>query len=236
MTSRADVQPEVGLPAGAKSGVWWPLRLLAWLVAAVFLSGVVIAPLDTWSQTLFAVGTFGLCWILSYVPGRWVTLTMIVVSITVSLRYLHWRISTTVGNEDGIDMALGLVLLAAELYAVLVLVLGYIQSALPLERKPVALPGALGLGDGGRGDVHGRDVACAPVARVDREAAVVAEDVEHATTTRHAPDAEAVLALVEEVAGLLAVDDVHVQGRRALAKGRQRRLAADRRVALGATA
>ncbi len=140
MTSRADVQPEVGLPAGAKSGVWWPLRLLAWLVAAVFLSGVVIAPLDTWSQTLFAVGTFGLCWILSYVPGRWVTLTMIVVSITVSLRYLHWRISTTVGNEDGIDMALGLVLLAAELYAVLVLVLGYIQSALPLERKPVALP------------------------------------------------------------------------------------------------
>ncbi len=139
-TPRADVQPELVLPASAKSGVWWPLRLLAWLVAAVFLSGVVIAPLDTWSQTLFAVGTFGLCWILSYVPGRWVTLTLIVVSVTVSLRYLHWRITTTVGNEDGIDMALGLVLLAAELYAVLVLVLGYAQSALPLERTPVALP------------------------------------------------------------------------------------------------
>jgi len=133
-------KPELALPASAKHGVWWPLRLLAWIVAAVLLSGIIIAPLDTWSQTLFASFTFVFCWMLSLISGRGVTLTLIVVSITVSIRYLHWRITTTVGNEDGLDMVLGLVLLAAETYAVLVLILGYVQSAWPLERKPVALP------------------------------------------------------------------------------------------------
>lgn len=120
--------------------VAWPLRLLVWVVATALLSGVVIAPLDTWSQTLFAVATFATCWFLSLFPGRWVTLTLIIVSATVSFRYLHWRLTTTVGNEDGADMALGLILLAAEAYAILVLVLGYIQCAWPLERKPIPLP------------------------------------------------------------------------------------------------
>lgn len=135
-----DHAPERALPTSAKHGVWWPLRLLAWIIAAVFLSGVVIAPLDTWSQTLFASFTFLFCWMLSLISSRGITLALIVVSVTVSTRYLHWRITTTVGNEDGVDMTLGLVLLAAEAYAVLVLVLGYVQSAWPLERKPVALP------------------------------------------------------------------------------------------------
>jgi cellulose synthase (UDP-forming) len=140
LLAASDRDPTAGLPASARRGVWWPIRLLAWLMAAILLSGIIIAPLDTWSQTLFATFTFGLCWALSLIPGRWVTLTLIIVSVTTSLRYLHWRMSTTVGNEDGLDMALGLVLFFAESYAVLVLVLGYVQTAWPLERKPVALP------------------------------------------------------------------------------------------------
>lgn len=136
-----DRQPELALPPSARRGVWWPLRLLVWLVTAAFLSGVVIAPLDTWSQGLFAIFTFALCWILSYVPGRWVTLTLVVVSVTISLRYIYWRITTTVGNEDGLDLTLGLILLFAETYAVIVLVLGYVQTAWPLERKPLAMSG-----------------------------------------------------------------------------------------------
>lgn len=140
MTPPSDLHPAAALPASARRGMWWPVRLVAWLLVAVVLSGVAIAPLDTWSQTLFASFTFGFCLLLGLWKGRWVTLTLIIVSITVSSRYLYWRVTATVGNEDGLDMVLGLILLFAESYAVLVLVLGYVQTAWPLERKPVALP------------------------------------------------------------------------------------------------
>ncbi|MFO0745330.1 MAG: UDP-forming cellulose synthase catalytic subunit [Myxococcota bacterium] len=134
------VDPAAGLPKSARRGVWWPIRVLAWIAVSAVLSGVVIAPLDTWSQTMFGCTVFAFAFLLSRLPGRYVTLVLIMMSVTVSLRYLYWRATTTVGNDVGLDLALGLVLFMAEIYAVAVLVLGYAQMAWPLRRRPVALP------------------------------------------------------------------------------------------------
>ncbi|MCC6621467.1 MAG: UDP-forming cellulose synthase catalytic subunit [Deltaproteobacteria bacterium] len=133
--------PTAALPKSARKGVWWPIRVIAWIALSAVLSGIVIAPLDTWSQAMFGATIFVFAFVLSRVSkARYVTLVLILLSVTASLRYLYWRGSTTVANEVSIDLVLGLILFMAEIYAVLVLLLGYAQMAWPLRRRPVALP------------------------------------------------------------------------------------------------
>jgi cellulose synthase (UDP-forming) len=69
-----------------------------------------------------------------------VTLILITLSIAVSTRYIWWRLTETMQFSSEIEAFLGIGLILAELYAWLVLVLGYIQTAWPLHRPPVALP------------------------------------------------------------------------------------------------
>ena len=73
-------------------------------------------------------------------PGRAMTLALAALSCMVSLRYLFWRLSDTLDYTGWVQTFLGTGLLLAEIYAVMVLVLGYIQTAWPLDRKPVPLP------------------------------------------------------------------------------------------------
>jgi cellulose synthase (UDP-forming) len=75
---------------------------------------------------------------------RSVTLVLMSLSLLVSTRYVYFRLSTTLPNfVMATDAVLGLVLLGAELYAFLMLFLGYFQGAWPLERKPISLPADL---------------------------------------------------------------------------------------------
>ena len=80
------------------------------------------------------------------VPGRFPTLLLIVLSIIVSCRYLWWRYTATLNWDNPLDLAFGVLLLIAETYAWLVLLLGYIQTCWPLERKPAQLPAIPGCG------------------------------------------------------------------------------------------
>lgn len=74
------------------------------------------------------------------VPGRLPALMLIVLSLTVSCRYLWWRYTTTLNWDDPLSLVCGLLLLVAETYAWVVLVLGYFQTIWPLNRQPVPLP------------------------------------------------------------------------------------------------
>ncbi|KAF1050048.1 MAG: Cellulose synthase catalytic subunit [UDP-forming] [Xylophilus sp.] len=78
--------------------------------------------------------------LLSRTPGRLSTLAMIVLSISASSRYMYWRLTDTVGFEHRIDALFGFGLVAAELYAFTVLLIGFFQTAWPLQRKPVPMP------------------------------------------------------------------------------------------------
>ncbi len=113
---------------------------LAAIGAVVLVGLVVVTPLDTRNQALFGGTVFVLALILARFGGRFITLTLVVLSMTVSSRYLYWRVTSTMSFEWSIDAFLGALLLSAELYAFLVLMLGYFQTLEPLRRKPVALP------------------------------------------------------------------------------------------------
>ncbi|MBY0578103.1 MAG: UDP-forming cellulose synthase catalytic subunit [Burkholderiales bacterium] len=115
-------------------------RLVAVAAGVLLLVVVVIVPLDLAWQSLFAAGMFACALYLRRYAGSLVTLVMIVMSVAVSSRYIYWRATETLGSGDNVDLAFGIVLLGAELYAWLVLLLGFFQTVWPLRRKPVPMP------------------------------------------------------------------------------------------------
>ena len=134
------MDPTAALAPWAKKNVFAPIRWLIWLVVLAMLSTVVATPLGVHAQTLFGVTVFVMALALSRGRGRYLTLVMMLISVAVSSRYIFWRLSTTVGAERTTDTTLSIILLVAECYAFLVLLFGYIQTAWPLRRGPVALP------------------------------------------------------------------------------------------------
>src|ERR1700683_1978852 len=117
------------------------LLLALMVVIGAFLLGIVIiTPLDLVSQALFAVLTVLVMFLVRGQPSRGVTLILVTLSIVVSTRYIWWRLTETLQFPSELEAFLGIGLILAELYAWLVLVLGYIQTAWPLHRPPVALP------------------------------------------------------------------------------------------------
>jgi cellulose synthase (UDP-forming) len=76
-----------------------------------------------------------------------VTLALMLISITATFRYAWWRVhmlveyfSDPANNRLSIDSVFMLLLISAETYTVLIMVLGYMQTMRPLKRKPVRLP------------------------------------------------------------------------------------------------
>src|SRR3546814_1210412 len=101
---------------------------------------LIVADLDLESQAIFAGVGLLLLLVLSRFEGRGVTLVLVILSITVSSRYIWWRFTDTLVFDTWVEAVLGAGLLAAEMYAWIVLLLGYLQTAWPLERKPEPLP------------------------------------------------------------------------------------------------
>lgn len=122
----------------------WTLRPVRWimlLVAGLFLLSVVFAPMGQEQQSLFALITLVIAYLLNKnTKGRLASLVLIIMSCIASLRYINWRLTETLGFERLLDAVLGYGLLMAEFYALIMLLLGYFQSAWPLRRRPVALP------------------------------------------------------------------------------------------------
>jgi cellulose synthase (UDP-forming) len=100
----------------------------------------VTEPFNWTGQFLFVVLLWSIAMMVRRIPGRFSTLMLIVLSVTVSCRYLWWRYTSTLNWDNGLDLVCGLILLAAETYSWIVLVIGYIQTIWPLNRQPAALP------------------------------------------------------------------------------------------------
>ena len=121
-----------------------PARIV--LMSMLTLTGTVLAALlITQPFSLLAQATFvALLWCMAMVvrriPSHFSTLVLMMLSVTVSARYIWWRYTATINLDQPLDAFFGLTLLAAETYSWLVLILGYIQTALPLRRPPAELP------------------------------------------------------------------------------------------------
>jgi len=76
-----------------------------------------------------------------------VTLSLMLLSMAATLRYGWWRVNRVgqyfadeTNQHITIDAVLMLILLSAELYTILIMVLGFMQTSSPLQRRPIALP------------------------------------------------------------------------------------------------
>jgi cellulose synthase (UDP-forming) len=119
------------------------------LVCAVSLLGLTAILELTWpQQVVLGFLTVALVIWLDRSSGSYlVTLTLMLVSVFSTARYGFWRITTTLRyfNDPGakwrvLDGLFILLLLSAEIYAFIILFLGYLQTLWPLRRTPVPLP------------------------------------------------------------------------------------------------
>ena len=97
-------------------------------------------PFSHFEQFLFLVALWGIALWARQIPGKTATLLMITLSVMVSSRYIWWRMTSTLNWDDNFDLFLGFGLLSAELYAYIILMLGYFQTAWPLKRTPAIMP------------------------------------------------------------------------------------------------
>src|SRR5580698_2040952 len=126
----------------------WSSRVLTVLLAAFAVTTlyfVFTVPLDFYEQAAFALFCFAFALAFRRVSGQYATLVMIMLSLVATGRYMFWRLTETTYWERPLDAAWGLLLVSAEVYSAIVLVLGYFQTAWPLQRKPVPLPASCDL-------------------------------------------------------------------------------------------
>ena len=129
-----------------------PRLALALLMTAMLLM-LATVPLDWKDQAvlgavLFVAGLF----ISKRFDSERATSVLIVISLFCATRYFWWRVTETIqyfianGSQvPPLDIFFVVLLLGAEAYAVVILMLGYFQNARPLRRKPAALPDDLSL-------------------------------------------------------------------------------------------
>lgn len=101
---------------------------------------IIITPLGLKAQLMFGVLTFVIALIASTNASRRTTLMLTLLSVAISTRYIYWRLTQTLSFDSPLGGFLGIGLFLAELYAWLIMLLSYVQTAWPLDRKPVPLP------------------------------------------------------------------------------------------------
>lgn len=114
------------------------LVLLALLVILTLVCLTV--PFSLTSQFLFVSILCASALSIRRSKGKLSKMLLIVLSLVVSTRYMWWRYSSTINWDNPLDLTCGLILLFAETYSWLILVLSYFQSIWPLNRTPVQLP------------------------------------------------------------------------------------------------
>ncbi|WP_286790450.1 MULTISPECIES: UDP-forming cellulose synthase catalytic subunit [unclassified Pseudomonas] len=110
------------------------------LIATPLLLLCVTQPFEIGQQIVFIAMLWALAMVIRKMPGRFPTLALIILSLLVSCRYFWWRYTQTLNWENPLDVICGLLLLLAETYSWLVLILGYFQTIWPLDREPYPLP------------------------------------------------------------------------------------------------
>jgi cellulose synthase (UDP-forming) len=116
------------------------VRLAGLLACAFGFWLAVTTPLNTGSQLVFTLALCVLAVQIRNTPGTVPTLLLTAMATLASCRYGWWRVTQSMDLEPGWETVLGYALLAAEIYAWLIMMLGFAQCAWPLKRLPTALP------------------------------------------------------------------------------------------------
>ncbi|RKF23561.1 cellulose synthase catalytic subunit (UDP-forming) [Altericroceibacterium spongiae] len=102
---------------------------------------VIFVPLDLTQQWIFAVGVVLAAFTISRNKSRRATLVIAAIAMLVSTRYIVWRTTQTLEFNTFLEMGLGGGLYLAELYAWVIMALGFLQTSWPLNRPVVEMQG-----------------------------------------------------------------------------------------------
>ena len=117
---------------------------LSLVVGIAMLASIATVPLSVGQQAASVSRPPCSFFVANRFSDRRVTLFLSILSLAMSARYIYWRATETLTFQTIPQLLLGSLLVFAEFYAVVVLVLGYIQTAWPLDRKPMPLPAGYG--------------------------------------------------------------------------------------------
>ncbi|MGY0195102.1 UDP-forming cellulose synthase catalytic subunit [Leptothrix sp. BB-4] len=119
-----------------------PVRISLGLVSVAAFWLAASTPMSPVSQFMFFVAMLLLVLLVRRIPGNLPTLLLVSLAMLASCRYGWWRITESLDFNPGWETVLGIGLLLAEVYAWLVMVLGFLQTSRPLKRPivPIELP------------------------------------------------------------------------------------------------
>lgn len=115
------------------------VRIACYTLAIVLVLVCITTPFDERSQGMFTIVLLLLALWVWRISGPVPTLILMVFSMAISTRYIWWRCTSTINNDNWTNLLVGLLLLGAELYAWIVLLLGFFQSSWMLRRQVVPL-------------------------------------------------------------------------------------------------
>ena len=110
-----------------------PIGALVWI-------GVGLSPLQAGGQFAFFAMTLALALAIRRLPGRLPVLLLASLSLLAMTRYVWWRLTQTLDFRTPAEAVVGYALVSAEAYTWLILTLGLIQTAWPLNRTVAVLP------------------------------------------------------------------------------------------------
>lgn len=117
-----------------------------WLAPLLLAAGALLwaaagmSPLMPGAQFAFFVIVAVLALGLRRLPGHMPTLALASLALLAMVRYVWWRATQTLDFRSPLEAWAGYLLFAAEAYTWLILLLGFIQTAWPLDRPVVPLP------------------------------------------------------------------------------------------------
>lgn len=144
---------------GALRDVWHQLRgetqahnpldhwsLAVWSIVFIVFYYAAALPLATASQSALAWSLVALLYLIQAnfdrierYTGEYLKLIRIIViflAVFVTLRYIIWRLTNTIGYHDPFSLMGAFLLLGAELYGIGIYFLGAFVNAFPIHRKP----------------------------------------------------------------------------------------------------
>lgn len=113
----------------------WGLGLLA-LIGFVLMAQT---SLSLGGQWMFIVVCYVLASVFKRLPTRFAHLCLMMLSLLLLARYVFWRFSSSLDLNAGLEITLGYILVAAETYSWIILILGFVQTAWPLKRQTLPL-------------------------------------------------------------------------------------------------
>jgi cellulose synthase (UDP-forming) len=119
---------------------------IRWLLPLIVLAGAVLwtmigtSPLSSDGQFEFFAVLVAVALILRRFPGRMPVLILTTLALLAMARYVWWRITQTLSFQTPGEAILGYLLFGAEAYTWVILLLGFVQTAWPLNRAVAELP------------------------------------------------------------------------------------------------